>query len=90
MSPFRAITWGEKKISMHLLSMGSMNGVTGIKGNISFWDSATQAVVNRLQLGRSALEPGAVRPCPGGWGDADSQALALLPGCLYLWNIQLI
>lgn len=66
---------------MHLLSTGRRNGVTGIKGNTSFGDSARQAVVSRLHLGWSALETGAVRLCPGGWGDAHSQAVQLRWRC---------
>lgn len=66
---------------MHLLSVGRRNGMTGIKGNISFWDSARQAVVNRLHLGWSALETGAGRLYPGVWGDAHSQAVQLRWRC---------
>ena len=66
---------------MHLLSVGRRNGVTGIKGNTSFWDSARQAVANCLHLGWSALETGAVRLCPGVWGAARSQAVQLRWRC---------
>lgn len=66
---------------MHLLSMGKRRGVTGIKGNVSFRDSAGQAVVNGVHLGWSALETGAVRLFPGVRGDAHSQAVQLRWRC---------
>lgn len=74
---------------MHLLSVGTRKGVTGIKGNISFWDARRQLVVNQM----STLEPRAVRCCQGMGrcplaGGAAS--LALLPERLCLRNIQLI
>lgn len=74
---------------MHLLSAGTRNGVTGKKGNISFWDATRQLVVNPT----STLEQRAARLCPGmgrcplAGGTA---SLALLPERLCLWNIQLI
>lgn len=74
---------------MHLLSVGTRNGVTGMKGNISFWDATRQLVVNQT----FTLEPRAVRLCPGmgrcplAGGTA---SLALLPERLCLRNIQLI
>lgn len=55
--------------------------MTGIKGSVSFWDWARQAVVNRLHLGWSALETGAVRLCPGVRADAHSQAVQLRWRC---------